>query len=166
MRKWIFLVLFNLLFSNCIHIERTHLSGYSENKYPSQTSNKKINLVDSNTNKLLAELGMSQSDLQTPEGIQKLQQAIEIKQLEATLGDEREKQQYYKNLPWLKNETEQLEFLKQNGYYGRQLWLRKKEIGKRPSEINKSIEDLVSAKDIVVGMPNEIVRRSCGQRLC
>jgi hypothetical protein len=110
----------------------------------------------------MAELGMNIEDLNTPEGLQKVKKAVEVKNLESVLSDERERKQYYKNLPWLKDEDEHLDFLKQNGYYARQAWLRKKAIGKRSTDIDKETEDLIAAKDITVGLPNEIVRRSWG----
>jgi len=112
--------------------------------------------------KTLVELGMSLDELTSPEGQIKFQEALELRSLESQLLDEREKKQYYQNVPWFKDSHEQLEFLKQNGYYARQIWLRKKGVGKRPVELDKSSEDLIATKDIALGMPLELVKRSWG----
>jgi hypothetical protein len=144
-------------------MERTPQSGYAalENSQ-SITAKPNSTYNHPNISKILAELGMSTDDLNDPESLQRLHKAMEIETLESLLLNERERRQYYKNLPWLNSEGEQLEFLRQNGYYARQAWLRKNAVGKRSVQIDKPSEDLIAAKDISVGMPNELVRRSWG----
>lgn len=168
---FIFFILLILHLCSCVHISRSTQSGYSD------TTNDKITSIYSGTNaemstqsihndklmlKLAAESGLKPEDLATPEGQMKFREALELKALEAQLTDEREKKQYYQNLPWLKDKQEQVEFLKQNGYFARQIWLREKGIGKRPTEIDKPTEDLIANKDIALGMPLEFVKRSWG----
>lgn len=165
MRKWIFLSLAALSSSACVHLERSTQSGYATatlNAPPSSSDSTIVSPPKYNLSKLLAELGLNSEDIKTPAGLAKIREALEIKRLEGSLTDDREKNQYYKILPWLKNDSERLEFLQQNGYYARQSWLRKKSVGKRPAEIDKSMEDLIATKDIAVGMPTELVKRSWG----
>lgn len=152
-----------VLFTSCTHISRSPESGYSANLgNSSSNSSFLLGTRDLQSQKILAELGMSNDDLMTTEGQLKFQQAIAIKNLESQLLDEREKRQYFQNIPWFKDTQEQLEFLKQNGYYARQTWLRKKGVGKRPIEIDKNTEELIAAKDIALGMPLDLVRKSWG----
>lgn len=158
MRKWIFLFIVLKLITSCSHIQRSSESGYSQDSIPSDA----ILTYDHSTQKILAELGMTENDLNTADGIKKFKEKIEIKSREAQLYDDREKKQYYQNLPWFKDTEEQLEFLRQNGYYARHIWLRKKNIGKRPVELDKPTEDLIASKDIALGMPAEFVKRSWG----
>lgn len=158
------LIIILILLNSCAHVNRSPESGYSsiDMKSSSSTATFLSGTRDLQSQKTLAELGMSNEDLMTPEGQQKFQEAVAIKSLELQLVDEREKKQYFQNIPWFKDTHEQLEFLKQNGYYARQTWLRKKGIGKRPVEIDKNTEDLIAAKDIALGMPLELVKRSWG----
>ncbi|MEY4617120.1 MAG: hypothetical protein RJB66_2080 [Pseudomonadota bacterium] len=164
MRKGIFLLVAFIYLSGCGHMARSTQSGY----YSSQDSNEfartpqSEQFTQANLTRILAEQGMTVDDLKTDEGFVKVQNALEIKKLEARMTTEREKKQYYKTLPWLKDENEQVEFLRQGGYFARQAWIRKRGIGKRSTEIDKAQEDMVATKDISVGMPNELVRRSWG----
>jgi hypothetical protein len=146
-----------------MHIQRSMESGYSaDTSKISGGANDSASTKTYNLNKIIAELGMDDDDLNSPEGVEKVKRAIEIKRYQSLLTDERERRQYYQNLPWLKTDTEQLEFLKQNGYYARQAWLRKNSIGKRAVEVDQVSEDLIAAKDISIGMPGDFVRRSWG----
>ncbi len=166
MKKWNLLVIcFLFLLCSCSHLDRSPESGYSSASKKSKHLNTShsSSLSHQQWQKTLAQLGMSAEELQSPEGQMKFQEALEIKSRELQLTDEREKRQYFQNQPWLKNPQEQLDFLKQNGYYARQMWLRKKGVGKRPLEPDEATEDLIAAKDIALGMPFDYVKKSWGQ---
>lgn len=168
--KWIFLLGTLLISTSCIHVQRSSESGYAgqalsgpplPQRLPSSVA-PSFRGNPQDINKILVAQGMNVEDLDSSEGQEKLQKALRVKQLESYLADDRERRQYYKNLPWLKNDEEKIEFLQQNGYLARQLWLQKAGIGKRPVEIDPAYEDLIAAQDIAIGMPNELVRRSWG----
>lgn len=163
MGKGIFLLVLGMTVSSCMHIQRSPESGYAIDGFtykPSETSGLSLNNI--NLDKILAEQGLNRDDLNTVEGLSKVKQALEIKNHEMVFSDDRERRQYYKSMPWFKSDSERLEFLKQNGYYARQSWLRKNSIGKRPLDLDSETEDLISAKDIAIGMPNDLVKRSWG----
>lgn len=161
-RNFLFIAIL-VLITACTHISRSPQSGYtSDTGISTFNSSSLLGTRDLPTQRILAELGMSDEDLMKPEAQLKFQHAIAIKNLESQLTDEREKKQYFQNIPWFKDTQEQLEFLKQNGYYARQTWLRKKGVGKRPVEIDKNTEELIAAKDIALGMPLDLVKRSWG----
>lgn len=164
MRKGIFLLPIILTLAACGHMARSTQSGYysSDDSEDAARDPQGDHFVQANLGRILAEQGMTMDDLKSDDGFVKVQNALEIKKLEARMTTERERKQYYKTLPWLKDENEQVEFLRQGGYFARQSWIRKKGIGKRATEIDKTQEDLVATKDISVGMPNELVRRSWG----
>lgn len=164
MRKGIFLIFQSLILTACGHFVRSTQSGYrsAAEIQRNQIDREDARMSQHKMSKALAEQGMSPDDLKSNDGYTKIQNALEIKQLESQLRSDRERNQYYKTLPWLKDEEEQLEFLRQNGYYARQVWLRQRAIGKRATVIDKEDEDLIASKDIAVGMPNELVRRSWG----
>ena len=164
MRKGIFLLLNLILLTSCEHFARSTQSGYysSDNSPESYRTPQNFEYSNQRLTRLISEKGMSLNDLNSPEGRMKVQTAMEIKNLESLLLGDRERKQYYKTLPWLKDEREQLDFLRQNGYYARQAWIRRKGIGKRATDVDKADEDLIATKDIAVGMPNELVRRSWG----
>lgn len=163
-KKTIVVAILSALAIGCSHLERSPQSGYSGLKYRQQpTYHDIISSRDpSSIPRLAAELGLNSHEINSPEGANKIRQALEIRSLEALLTDEREKRQYYQHYPWFKDDEERLDFLKQNGYFARLSWLRRNKIGRRAVEIDSKTEELVTNKDIALGMPKEIVKLSWG----
>jgi hypothetical protein len=86
-----------------------------------------------------------------------------LKQLENSISNKKEMEQYSKALPWFYNEQERIQFLSLPGFEARQKWLADREFNSRMSEVQSSMKELVEAQDIAVGMPQSLVRQSWGE---
>ncbi len=86
-----------------------------------------------------------------------------IAQLEAALTERRQLEQYSRVLPWFENDDEKIEFLQLAGLYERQQWIREIDFFKRPAQQEDQLRELIDSRDIAVGMPEAIVRKSWGE---
>jgi hypothetical protein len=157
-----YLGLFFILLSGCTTLNRSPGSGYasSNSALSNLNQNNQINLQ---IQQWMNEMGMTSTALQDPLLREKFQSLIQVKTLEINLKDDREKRQYYNIMPWLKNDDEKYEFLSKPGYAARQTWLHEKKIGTRTTQIDEDWLDIIEAKDIGLGMPQDFVRKSWGQ---
>lgn len=83
--------------------------------------------------------------------------------LEKKLQSKREKEQYSKILPWLKNDQEKIEFLTQPSLEKRNEWIKENQIHRRPLSPNASMKEVIENQDIALGMPMEYVLKSWGE---
>jgi hypothetical protein len=88
---------------------------------------------------------------------------IGLKKMEGRLSSQREIDQYSKALPWFESDDEKSEFLKLSDYESKQMWLNQKNFPQRALKTQSDMEELVQAKDIAVGMPAPLVKRSWGE---
>jgi hypothetical protein len=88
--------------------------------------------------------------------------ASKLKSLENRMTSSKEIEQYSKALPYMTSDLEKMEFLGLEGFEERQLWLSQKNFPTRPTESAKSLQELVDARDISLGMPQKLVKRSWG----
>lgn len=85
-----------------------------------------------------------------------------LRQLERALDSQKERMQYSKVLPWLKNDQEKIEVLSIPSVEGRQVWINKNKIWSRAKDL-KNFDDVVEAQDIALGMPSDYVKKSWGE---
>jgi hypothetical protein len=85
-----------------------------------------------------------------------------VRELERGLDSQKERQQYSKVLPWLKNDEEKITLLSIPSVEGRQVWINKNKIWSRAQDL-KEFDDVVESQDIAVGMPAEYVKKSWGE---
>lgn len=163
------LLILILLTTSCIHLVRHPNSGYSQenSQLESLPESANISVIDSDYNsnlnyKLMAELGITPNALNQPEIKKKYDLQLVIKNYERFLTSDREKKQYYSAIPWFKDESERMEFLKQPGYDARLLWMRNKGFGKRATQLDEETAELIEKKDISLGMSQDHVRKSWG----
>ena len=90
-------------------------------------------------------------------------QKLRLKQLENSLSGKRELEQYSKSLPWFNNTQEKIEFLEIGNYEKRQEWLKDQDFPSRAKRIAMQMQEVVDAQDIVVGMPEALVKKSWGE---
>ena len=87
----------------------------------------------------------------------------QISLLEKRLDSKKEREQYSKILPWLKNHSEQIEFLKQPNLEKRNQWILKNKLYSRPSSPSPEMKALIGNQDIALGMPADFVIKSWGE---
>ncbi len=83
--------------------------------------------------------------------------------LERNLESKKEKEQYSKILPWLKDDSERIEFLKQPNLEKRNQWILKNKIYSRSSSPTPEMKTLIGNQDIALGMPADFVVKSWGE---
>lgn len=158
--KWI-PVLALMLLSACAQFQRSAGSGYNgseENQYIDQTPRPRY---DRETHKTAYELGKDPASL-TAQDLQDIRSRQRVRELERALSSKKEREQYSKVLPWLKNDEEKASFLSIPSIEGRQQWINKQNIWSRSQAPESEMKSLIESQDIAIGMPQEYVRRSWG----
>lgn len=87
---------------------------------------------------------------------------IRLKQLENQLSSNRDLDQYSKALPWFHSDAEKVEFLNSGGFSERQNWLQSHNFGGRQARVMSDLQEVVHNQDIVIGMPDALVKKSWG----
>ncbi len=88
---------------------------------------------------------------------------FEVQRLEQSLTNRRDLEQYSRVLPWFEGLEERYEFLSLPGLEARAEWLRDRNFFERPLLVEKQMLDLIQARDIAVGMPESLVKKSWGE---
>lgn len=133
----------------CMSLDRSSDSGYAgTNSKASPSSYKKTSRVSEQV------IG--------PRGAESVSQKTRLKQLENSLSGRKEVEQYSKALPLFRNDSERIEFLALPGFEARQKWLSSRFFNSRSNLIKSEMQDLVEARDIALGMPQNLVRQSWG----
>ncbi|KYG63465.1 hypothetical protein AZI85_05400 [Bdellovibrio bacteriovorus] len=164
--KSVLLLIPVVLLSGCANFQRSTGSGYSDSttQYSSDSRSGDSNYLDRDTRKTAYEMGKDPTSL-TSRDIEDIRNRQKVRELERALGSKKEREQYSKILPWLKNDEEKIQFLSIPSIEGRQQWINRNEIWSRSQAPQQEMRDLVETQDIAVGMPQEYVRRSWGEPL-
>lgn len=88
---------------------------------------------------------------------------MDLKALERRLETKKEKEQYSKILPWLKNDEERLELLSLPNLEKRNQWIIDHKIYSRQSFPSSGVKNLISNQDISIGMPVDFVLKAWGE---
>lgn len=134
-------LLSSLALSGCATIRRSSSSGYAD----AQGAHAREGA------------DLSGEDLET------MNKKKRVRQLEARLETQREKEQYSKILPWLSGDDEKIEFLQIGSIESRQAWINSHDIWRRSQTSSAETKELVDAGDIAVGMAMDHVRKSWGE---
>jgi hypothetical protein len=133
--------------SGCGTIERSPESGYSQRGTPGlgrESGEKRSRL--------------SFSDQPDPAALR-----AAVARAEKALEGRREREQYFKNRPYMKNDRERLEFLRLETFDERARWLAARGIQGSSTKHPLEIQDLIDNNDITVGMTRQAVRDSWGE---
>lgn len=158
------LVLAMMFLSACAQFQRSAGSGYNDGS--SSESNRYVDAsprqrYDRETNRTAYELGKDPTSL-TAQDLQDIKDRQRVRELERALGSRKEREQYSKVLPWLKNDSEKIAFLSVPSIEGRQQWINRQNIWSRSQAPEHEMKSLIDSQDIAIGMPQEYVRRSWG----
>ncbi len=98
---------------------------------------------------------------QKKEAIQKIN--VSVESLEKSLKTQKEKEQYARVLPWLKDDAEKIEMLSLKNTQDRQKWIIEKNIWQRAQSPSEGQKKLIQNNDIGLGMPMDFVRQAWGE---
>jgi hypothetical protein len=146
----------------CSHFDRSSDSGYNQggNYQPGTTRDHNY---DRDMRKTAYELGLDPSQKLSSDEQALVNDRIQVRSLERTLGSKKEREQYSKILPWLKTDREKIEFLSIPSLEGRQQWANTHGIWDRTRVPVAEMKELIDAQDIAVGMPQDYVKRAWGE---
>lgn len=88
---------------------------------------------------------------------------LALKRAERSLQSEREREQYYRYKPLMKNDRQRIEFIEVGSFEGRQRWLRAKGISGAGERFTAETQQLISEQDVALGMTKQAVRMSWGE---
>ena len=148
----------------CAQFQRSPESGYSSSYEDLSNQSSRNSRPDSRTRTTAYELGKDPNSL-SGRDLQEIRSRQKVRELERTLSSKKEREQYSKVLPWLKNDQEKVEFLSVPTIEGRQQWVNSRNLWARAQVPQAEMKTLVDNQDIAVGMPQDYVRKSWGEPL-
>ncbi len=121
-----------------------------------------VKLTKEELDKYAYEIGLDpRNELSEEEKLQ-VEKRKKVRMLERALDSQKERLQYSKVLPWLKDDNEKLDYLSIPSIEGRQAWVNRNKIWTRAKDL-KGFVEVMESQDIAVGMPADYVRKSWGE---
>ena len=148
--------------SGCVGLERSRSSGYSHRDQEREQGVSR-DRKDFERDGAISELGINSGESLSSRDTELLENRIELSKAEKHLEGKREREQYFKNKPYMKNDRDRLDFLARDGFDSRQRWLNGKGINPTSSQHSPEIQYLVDTNDITLGMTKQAVRDSWGE---
>lgn len=148
---------------SCANLKRSSESGYNNIGDSTVVRRGPEARLSADTKQIAYELGYDPSSTLTNEQINAVYNRKKVRELERTLDTKKEKEQYSKVLPWLRDDLERIQFLSIPNLEGRQSWINNRNIWSRAQGTNREAKDLIENQDIAVGMPMELVKKSWGE---
>lgn len=149
------------LLTSCFTLQRSTGSGYGGANAAFEDRYQRDVVRDSSINQTAYQMGKDPSSLSQGD-IHEIRKRQKVKELERTLNSNKEKEQYSKILPWLKNDEEKISFLSIPSLEGRQQWINGRRIWDRAQAPQADMKILIESQDIALGMPQEYVRKAWG----
>lgn len=156
-------ILFISCLSACSMMQRSQSSGYHDGRRPVTPSSLREDETSLENKRMAYELGYNPNQAMSEEQLESIDDRRNLRTLERRLESPREKEQYSKVLPWLKDDRERVEFLSIPTVEGRQAWIQQNEIPKRAQILPPDIKAVIDEGDIAVGMPQDLVKKSWGE---
>jgi hypothetical protein len=148
------------LLSGCAGMHRSDSSGYSSMGADDQGQRRDSRMLE--REKTADELGFHSATLNDQQS-EALETRTALNRLEKSLSGKREREQYYKSKPYMKNDQERIEFLSIESFEGRGRWLNTKGIQGSSTAHPSHIQALIDVNDITLGMTKQAVKDSWGE---
>jgi outer membrane protein assembly factor BamE (lipoprotein component of BamABCDE complex) len=148
--------------AGCAGIQRSSSSGYNSYDSASDAPNLGRDRREAEKADAQSELGLSNKQL-TDQDTDAVQLRAQVLRAEHDLQGKQEREQYFKNKAYMKNDRDRLAFLNLPSFEARQRWLNGKGIQAGAMQNAPEIQALVDNNDITVGMTKQAVRDSWGE---
>lgn len=122
-----------------------------------------ISTTGTDLNKYAYELGYEPEKGLTEDQKKAVELRAKVRAQERTLDTMKERIQYSKVLPYFNNDQEKSDFLSIPSIEGRQAFVNRNKIMSRAKTKSKDFIDAVDAQDIVIGMTQDLVKKSWGE---
>lgn len=157
--KWIFTSLcLAASLTGCASFERSRSSGYAGRD--SQLAEGRVSRDEER------EVLRKQFDYDVSDDVSEttaIDRRLFLKRAERNLVGRREREQYFKNKPYMRSDADRLEFLSLSSYEERQRWLDAKGVSVSAANSSPAVRYLIDINDITVGMTKQAVRESWGE---
>lgn len=144
----------------CSLFQRTTASGYFDRNTddPGVSRDRRNNEMQA----AIDELGFGNREL-TEAHYQAIYLRIALRKAERSLDAKAEREQYFKNKPYMRTDRDRLEFLQLDSMNARQRWLSMRGIQGSATAHPPEIQALISINDITLYMTKEAVKQSWGE---
>ncbi len=143
--------------TGCVSLERSVKSGYAhtfdDNSYVGP--GRRAREVSSVRQELYSEGLWANGD--------SVSLRLALKRAEQELVARKEREQYFVNKPYMRNDRERLEFLSLPTYEDRERWLQERGIGPDSDNFPPYVKALIEVNDIAIGFTKKAVRASWGE---
>lgn len=144
----------------CGTIQRSSKSGYADR--PSELNVRRDRRAYEEK-RAAKELGIYNLDRADDDQVEAVETRRLLRKAERYLEGRRERDQYFRNKPYLKNDEECLAFLRLPTYEARQRWLDARGIQGTATANSPAIQSLIDQSDITLGMTKQAVRDAWGE---
>lgn len=144
----------------CSTMQRSDSSGYRHREMePNQSRARKA----ASREVAMEELGYRRDRDLSDRDMELLDLRAQLSKAEKSLEGRREREQYFRNKPYLRGDADRLELLSLPSYDDRQQWLNAKGIQASTVAHPPMVQSLVDVNDIAVGMTKQAVKDSWGE---
>lgn len=158
--KFLFAAAAIFLLSGCAELSRSPDSGYAYRESERDLRRERKAAERSAT---LSQMGVKVSRELTDDETQVVDNRSALLKAEKALEGKREREQYFRNKPFMKSDRERMEFLSLGSYEDRSRWLNAKGIQASTTQHPPEIQNLIDVNDITLGMTKSAVRDSWGE---
>lgn len=146
--------------TSCVQLQRSSESGYyGRDEEPAFSRDRR----SAERAAAMSDMGVGTNRELSDREIEAVNTRIALNKAEKALEGKREREQYYKNKPYMKNDLDRLEFLRLDSYEARNRWLNAKGILASTNTYAPEIQSLIDQNDIALGMTKQAVRDSWGE---
>lgn len=148
-----------LFLAGCESMRRSSQSGYAHTNEPTQGLGRDRKFLEKQST--ARDMGLPQER----SGIQEeaVELRVALKKAEKALEGRREREQYFKNKPYMRSDRERLEFLTLDGFDSRQRWLNSKGILASTTQHPPQVQSIIDVNDIALGFTKQAVKDSWGE---
>ncbi len=147
------------LISACTSLQRSPSSGYANSSY--ESSPKSVRR-DSRSDASVAKLGYDDLSSLSDSELRRVHQLATLDHAEQLIEGRREREQYFANKPYIKNDRDRLAFLALPDFETREKWLDSHHVNGSSTPNTSLMQNIVDQNDVAVGMTKQAVRDSWG----
>jgi hypothetical protein len=151
----------SLVLGGCASMHRSQASGYDafSRGGPGLRRDRKSYDREQSAN----ELGLNQESNLSGDDVSAVDTRTRLRKAEAMLEGKREREQYFKNKPYIRNDRDRLQFLALDNFEDRGKWLTAHGVFGTDTPNAPEIQALIDINDLTTGMTKQAVKDSWGE---
>jgi outer membrane protein assembly factor BamE (lipoprotein component of BamABCDE complex) len=146
--------------TSCAGMSRSDKSGYlGRDLDQNQSRDRRA----SEREATMSDMGLGASRELSDRELDSVNTRVVLGKAEKALEGKREREQYFKNKPYMKNDRDRLEFLQLGSFESRARWLNAKGVQASMTQHAPDVQALVDINDVALGMTKQAVKDSWGE---